>query len=77
MPGVTEMVGVEHLGQYVFEMTQAKVEALKKGEAARTDSGAFGLEPNQEMRGLEYDRTEGAVAEMEEDERMDEEIEIE
>ena len=26
----TEMEGVEHLGQYVFEMTQAKVEMLKK-----------------------------------------------
>lgn len=25
----TEMVGVEHLGQYVFEMTKAKVESLK------------------------------------------------
>ena len=28
----TEMEGVEHLGQYVFEMTQAKVEILKRGE---------------------------------------------
>ena len=27
----TEMVGVEHLGQYVFEMTQAKVRMLKEG----------------------------------------------
>ncbi|KAL9092612.1 MAG: hypothetical protein Q9165_004416 [Trypethelium subeluteriae] len=27
-----DMTGVEHLGQYVFEMTQAKVEAIKKGE---------------------------------------------
>ena len=26
-----EIEGVEHLGQYVFEMTRAKVEALKKG----------------------------------------------
>jgi len=25
------MEGVEHLGQYVFEMTKAKVEALKAG----------------------------------------------
>ncbi|EME41849.1 hypothetical protein DOTSEDRAFT_82025 [Dothistroma septosporum NZE10] len=29
--GVAEMSGVEHLGQYVFEMTQAKVKALKAG----------------------------------------------
>ena len=28
------MEGVEHLGQYVFEMTQAKVEMLRKGESA-------------------------------------------
>ena len=28
----TEMAGVEHLGQYVFEMTRAKVETLKRGE---------------------------------------------
>jgi intron-binding protein aquarius len=27
----TEMQGVEHLGQYVFEMTKAKVEDLKRG----------------------------------------------
>ncbi|KAL8993611.1 MAG: hypothetical protein Q9169_006214 [Polycauliona sp. 2 TL-2023] len=27
----TEMTGVEHLGQYVFEMTKAKVESLKEG----------------------------------------------
>ena len=28
----TEMEGVEHLGQYVFEMTQAKVQMLKGGK---------------------------------------------
>jgi len=28
----TEMAGVDHLGQYVFEMTRAKVEMLKKGD---------------------------------------------
>ncbi|KAL8774528.1 MAG: hypothetical protein Q9209_000901 [Squamulea sp. 1 TL-2023] len=27
----TEMTGVEHLGQYVFEMTKAKIESLKAG----------------------------------------------
>jgi len=27
----TEMDGVEHLGQYVYEMTQAKVKSLKEG----------------------------------------------
>lgn len=29
----TEMVNVEHLGQYVFEMTGAKVKQLKAGES--------------------------------------------
>lgn len=27
----TEMDGVEHLGQYVYEMTQAKIASLKAG----------------------------------------------
>ena len=30
----TEMQGVEHLGQYVFEMTKAKVEDMKRGTLA-------------------------------------------
>ncbi|KAL9004612.1 MAG: hypothetical protein Q9188_002579 [Gyalolechia gomerana] len=30
----TEMTGVEHLGQYVFEMTKAKIESLKAGAGA-------------------------------------------
>ena len=38
-PGSTEMVGVEHLGQYVYEMTQAKVKMLKEG---------IGMLPSQE-----------------------------
>ena len=28
----TEMVGLEHLGQYVYEMTQAKIKALQGGQ---------------------------------------------
>lgn len=28
----TEMTGVEHLGQYVYDMTQAKLEAVRAGE---------------------------------------------
>ena len=30
----TEMTGVEHLGQYVYEMTQAKIKQLNAGELA-------------------------------------------
>ena len=28
----TEMTGVEHLGQYVYDMTQAKLESIRAGE---------------------------------------------
>ncbi|KAJ5128522.1 CWF11 family [Penicillium atrosanguineum] len=35
----TPMEGVEHLGQYVFEMTQAKVKALGDGEMVVDDTG--------------------------------------
>lgn len=38
---VADMEGVEHLGQYVFEMTQAKVKALEEGseKPAEAESG--------------------------------------
>ncbi|KAF2115980.1 hypothetical protein BDV96DRAFT_520392 [Lophiotrema nucula] len=37
--GDAVMEGVEHLGNYVFEITKAKVEALKAGQAALSASG--------------------------------------
>ncbi|KAI9889602.1 MAG: hypothetical protein M1814_005109 [Vezdaea aestivalis] len=40
IPETVQMEGVEHLGAYVFEMTQAKVEALKKGKVpAQIENG--------------------------------------
>ena len=30
----TEMAGLEHLGQYVYEMTQAKIKSLQGGQEA-------------------------------------------
>jgi intron-binding protein aquarius len=55
--GETEMVGVEHLGQYVFEMTRAKVEMVRRerglGEGA----------------GLEVLKEEGVVGDMDDEER--------
>lgn len=39
----TEMTGVEHLGQYVYDMTQAKLDAIRAGESvvlAGTDAVA-------------------------------------
>lgn len=70
----TEMVGVEHLGRYVFEMTQAKVAALRRGETV--------LAPmeNSLITRVEEDGEEGDVVlkedeELEEDEGEEEEEE--
>jgi intron-binding protein aquarius len=35
----SEIVGVEHLGQYVFEMTQAKASVLKAGNSGSSARG--------------------------------------
>lgn len=62
-----EMEGVEHLGQYVFEMTKAKVEAIKRGEGQ--------LPPVSENRDEEMEEDEEVYAE---DEGMaDEEEDVE
>jgi intron-binding protein aquarius len=53
----TEMQGVEHLGQYVFEMTKAKVEDMKRGGQSLPAA-------EQEVRG----RVEGEDEEEEEEE---------
>ena len=44
----SEMAGVEHLGQYVFEMTQAKVEMLKGGKAVLPPQDTNGNDVDQE-----------------------------
>lgn len=66
----TEMVGVEHLGRYVFEMTQAKVAALRRGEAA------LAPEENNLMTRVEEDGEEGDVI-LDEDEDVEEDEEEE
>lgn len=55
VPG-TDMEGLEHLGQYVFEMTQAKIKAFG-GESVLTDvvEEQDGLEP---MEGIEEEGEE-------------------
>ena len=55
---VAEMDGVEHLGQYVYEMTQAKVKALKDGggvlpPVARTKDDSDAEEEEDEDGGPE------------------------
>lgn len=63
-----EMEGVEHLGQYVFEMTKAKVEAIKKGEGVLPPiSGTRDEEMEDEEEG--YPEDEG-MADEEEDVEM-------
>lgn len=61
----TEMDGVEHLGQYVFEMTQAKVKSLKEGREKLPDPdltmGQDGEdEDDEQMEVEELDVEEGA-----------------
>lgn len=69
---------MEHLGQYVFEMTQAKVEALKKGGPVGTSGRVLALEErNQEMGWVEYGEDETEPAEEEEDEGADAETRVE
>ncbi|KAM3080955.1 hypothetical protein ACMFMG_004914 [Clarireedia jacksonii] len=55
--GETEMVGVEHLGQYVFEMTKAKVEMVRRER---------GLAEGAE---LEVVKEEGVVGDVDDEER--------
>lgn len=42
----TPMEGVEHLGQYVFEMTQAKVKAMGDGAMVLDEAAPGGEEDN-------------------------------
>ncbi|KAK4692940.1 intron-binding protein aquarius, partial [Lecanoromycetidae sp. Uapishka_2] len=64
----TEMAGVEHLGQYVFEMTQAKVEMLKRGDTA--------LPPQDQRIKMEDDGMDEPDGEMEVEQRLAEIEEI-
>ena len=66
----TEMVGVEHLGQYVYEMTQAKIEALKRGEERLNEEAAAGDAVDMEDEGVGLAEEEATAIPDEED--MDE-----
>ncbi|KAL6718434.1 hypothetical protein ACLMJK_004524 [Lecanora helva] len=65
----TEMAGVEHLGQYVFEMTQAKVEMLRKAGTALPPQDADMDVANDEEQG-EVDALVEAEEEPEEPEGL-------
>ena len=59
----TEMEGVEHLGQYVYEMTQAKVAALKANGGV--------LPPLEEVVARDVDMEEGGDEEELESEELE------
>ena len=60
----TEMTGLEHLGQYVYEMTQAKIKQL--------DTGQLSLPPPEKTMADEEDEENIVEAEVEEDEEVEE-----
>lgn len=61
----TPMEGVEHLGQYVFEMTQAKVKAMGDGDITIDDPMPDGdeevLDEDEVMLGADEDAAENIV----------------
>ena len=59
----TEMVGVEHLGQYVYEMTQAKLKMLKEGRGS--------LPPQEPEQALDIDGEDDAGGEVDGDDAME------
>ncbi|KAL9104746.1 MAG: hypothetical protein Q9163_000358 [Psora crenata] len=63
----TEMVGLEHLGQYVYEMTQAKVRMMKEGSDR--------LPPQEPEHLLDIDKEENTVRLAEEGVAMDDSVE--
>lgn len=68
----TEMTGVEHLGQYVYEMTKAKIEASKVGGQPLA-IGAFEdvhMEGDEEDDGGSYGNGDMADAEPEKSEAI-------
>ena len=71
----TEMVGVEHLGQYVFEMTRAKVEALKGGFGAEVETAVEVSGAGDVVMEVREDMEVEEVEEVEKEAEEDEEIE--
>jgi len=75
VPGETQMENLEHLGQYVYEMTNAKVQQLRaERDLPEADLVAPPLEEDEEglavieedYEGIEEEMNEGFEAEEEE-----------
>ncbi|KAK5705717.1 hypothetical protein LTR17_021405 [Elasticomyces elasticus] len=67
----TEMEGVEHLGQYVYEMTQAKIKALKEGGGVLPPPAIAGRVEDEEEGEADEDEAVGGEVEELEDEDVD------
>lgn len=67
------MEGVEHLGQYVFEMTKAKVEALKSGGGELTVANGERMVVDGDDEG---DREEDVIVKDEEYVDEDEDVDV-
>jgi intron-binding protein aquarius len=68
----TVMTGVEHLGQYVFEMTKAKVQQIKEGSGMLPPPDAA-----VEVEGDESDEDEDMGAAVEEEDGGEQDIDEE
>ncbi|KAK3906483.1 hypothetical protein C8A05DRAFT_40677 [Staphylotrichum tortipilum] len=72
VPGETVMEGVEHLGQFVFEMTETRMRMLREERGIEGGAGGNALEGGEGEREGEGEGAEGAVRgegfEVEEDE---------
>jgi intron-binding protein aquarius len=67
VPGETPMENLEHLGQYVFEMTNAKVQQLRAERGLEeTELVAPSLEADEEGLGIIEEDNEGIEEEMNE-----------
>ena len=67
VPGETPMENLEHLGQYVFEMTNAKVQQLRAERGLEeTELVAPSLEADEEGLGIIEEDYEGIEEEMNE-----------
>jgi len=63
LPGETVMEGVEHLGQYVYEMTNAKVKQLRAERGLPEDAELPPVveEVEEDLMAFEEDEAEGPV----------------
>ena len=65
LPGETVMEGVEHLGQYVYEMTNAKVKQLRaeRGLPENAELPPVAQEVEEDLMAFEEDEPEEPVVE--------------